>query len=117
MRTFGDPYYNSDNDNWKADIHEVSTRDEDDEYQQEHERVNNNLANIETILDETISVDSTPNWVIFAVYVALYSRPNKTMHINRVRGMIHSWLEVTTYRDLVEAEIIDIDQIIHNYHN
>jgi len=117
MRTFEEPIYNSDSDEWQSNIVETPDRD-DDEYELEHNRVKTNKKRLKSILKETVVQDDRlPNWILYAIYTALYSGPNMVMHINRVRGMIHRWMEVTTYQDLVDAEIIDTDLIIHNYYN
>jgi hypothetical protein len=55
------------------------------------------------------------NWLVFKVYYMLYAKPNMEMHINRVRPMIETWLENTTYEQLVEANIITEQDIINNY--
>lgn len=57
------------------------------------------------------------NWLVFKVYYMLYSAPlwDKEVHMNRVRGMIETWLENTTYEQLVEAKIITEQDIIDNY--
>ena len=57
------------------------------------------------------------SWLMFKVYYMLYSAPNwsKEVHVNRVRGMIETWLENTTYGELVEAQIITEQDIIDNY--
>jgi hypothetical protein len=57
------------------------------------------------------------NWLVFKVYYMLYSAPlwDKEVHMNRVRGMIETWLENTTYEQLVEANIITEQDIIDNY--
>lgn len=68
--------------------------------------------NLDKILPEIAGAKS---WLIMQVYVFMYAKPNYTMHLNRVRGMIETWLENTTYEQLVEAQIITEQDIIENY--
>ena len=68
--------------------------------------------NLDKILPE---IAGSKYWLIMKVYVFMYAKPNYTMHLNRVRGMIETWLENTTYEQLVEAKIITEQDIINNY--
>ena len=68
--------------------------------------------NLEKIL---LEIAGSKYWLIMKVYVFMYAKPNYTMHLNRVRGMISTWLENTTYEQLVEAQIITEQDIIENY--
>ena len=73
------------------------------------ENVKNNL---DKILPE---IAGAKWWLIMQVYVFMYAKPNMEMHLNRVRPMIETLLENTTYEQLVEAKIITEQDIINNY--
>jgi len=68
--------------------------------------------NLDKILPE---IAGSEYWLIMQVYIFMYAKPNMEMHINRVRPMIETWLENTTYEQLVEAKIITEQDIINNY--
>ena len=82
---------------------------------QEHERREQIKEQMPEILKKKAKYGI--NWLVFKVYYMLYSAPlwNKEVHINRVRPMIETWLENTTYEQLVEAQIITEQDIIENY--
>jgi hypothetical protein len=71
--------------------------------------VKNNLDKI------LLEIAGAKSWLIMQVYVFMYAKPNMEMHLNRVKPMIETWLENTTYEQLVEAKIITEQDIINNY--
>ena len=84
------------------------------QYTQDKEYVRNN---IETLIDETVDIETEPLWLIYKIYYMLYAHPawDKEIHINRVRPTIEKWLSVTKYRELIEMGIINQENFINNY--
>lgn len=68
--------------------------------------------NLDKILPE---IAGSKYWLIMQVYIFMYAKPNMEMHLNRVKPMIETLLENTTYEQLVEAKIITEQDIINNY--
>ncbi len=96
----------------------LPTQDPEDAFDymyQEGERLDNNKERMPEILQE--NAKRGINWLVFKIYYLLYANPlaPKEMHINRVRPMIETWLENTTYEQLVEGGIITEEDIIKNY--
>lgn len=98
-----------------TDLLYQAPEDEYDYMVQEKERQQAIIDNLPEILQQKAKYGI--NWLVFKVYYMLYSAPlwNKEVHINRVRPMIETWLENTTYEQLVEAQIITEQDIIENY--
>ena len=71
--------------------------------------------NLPEILKE--KADGGINWIVWKIYYLIYNNPlaPKEMHIHRVRPMIETWLENTTYGQLVEAGIITEEDLIKKY--
>ena len=98
-----------------SDLLYQAPEDEYDYMVQEKERQQAIIDNLSNILQTKAKYNI--NWLVFKVYYMLYSAPlwDKEVHINRVRPMIETWLENTTYEQLVEAQIITEQDIIENY--
>jgi len=89
-----------------------------DYYVQEQEHREMIKGQLENIYDEYVINPSDKykqEWVIMKLYTFMYAKPNMTMHLNRVKGMLEMWLEITKYRALIEAKIISDEDIISNY--
>ena len=94
----------------------IEPEDSWDYYVQEQERRQEVIRSMEFIKDETVDSEGYDNWIIMKVYMFMYAKPNYTMHLNRVRGIIQNWLSITTYRELLEAQIITEEDIINHYY-
>ena len=98
-----------------TDLLYQAPEDEYDYMVQEKERQQAIINNLPEILEKKAKYGI--NWIVFKIYYMLYAHPawDQEVHINRVRPMIETWLENTTYEQLVEAKIITEQDIINNY--
>jgi hypothetical protein len=95
MRTFGEPTYNSDLDQWQGNI--INTPDHnDDEYEMVASELNERLQ------DKAIPFP----WVIAKFYDFLYTGKDIEVHPNRVCGQLYDMIAVVTWQDLIDMQIV-----------
>ena len=95
MRTFGEPIYNSDLDEWQSNIVYTPDRN-DDEYEMVASELNKRLQN------KAIPFP----WVIAKFYSYLYDNKDITVHPNRVCSQLYDMIAVVTWQDLIDMQIV-----------
>jgi hypothetical protein len=96
MRTFGEPSYNSDLDEWQGNIIDTLDRDDDGEYEIVASELNERLQN------KAIPFP----WVIANFYSYLYDGKDVTVHPNRVCSQLYDMIAVVTWQDLIDMQIV-----------
>lgn len=112
MRTFGEPYYDSDNDEWKADIINVQDRDED-----YHEQYEDDFQYEATAsqLNERLAYKAIPfMWVVAKFYDFLYIGKDIEIHPNRVYSQLYNMISAVTWQDLIDMQIVTETEIFKN---
>jgi hypothetical protein len=95
MRTFGEPSYNSDLDEWQGNIIDTPDRN-DEEYEIMASEPNERLQN------KAIPFP----WVIAKFYDFLYTGKDIEVHPNRVCSQLYDMIAVVTWQDLIDMQII-----------
>jgi hypothetical protein len=95
MRTFGEPTYNSDLDEWQGNIIDTPDRD-DEEYEIMASELNERLQN------KAIPFP----WVIAKFYDFLYTGKDVVVHPNRVCSQFYDMIAVVTWQDLIDMQIV-----------
>jgi hypothetical protein len=103
MRTFGEPIYNSDLDEWQGNIIDTSDRDDDGEYEMVASEFNDRLQN------KAIPFP----WVIQNFYSYLYDNKDITVHPNRVCNQLYEMIAVVTWQDLVDMQIVTESELFN----
>jgi hypothetical protein len=102
MRTFGEPTYNSDIDEWQGNI--VYTPDHnDDEYEMMASKLNDKLQ------DKAIPFP----WIIEKFYSYLYDGKNITVHPNRVCSQLYDMIAAVTWQELIDMQIITESELFN----
>jgi hypothetical protein len=96
MRTFGEPSYNSDLDEWQGNIIDTLDRDDDGEYEIMASKLNDKLQN------KAIPFP----WVIANFYSYLYDGKDVVVHPNRVCSQLYDMIAVVTWQDLIDMQIV-----------
>jgi hypothetical protein len=96
MRTFGEPTYNSDTDEWQSNIIHTEDRNADEHYEITAFEFNEKLQ------DKAIPFP----WVIQNFYNCLYNGKDITVHPNRVCGQLYDMIATATWQDLIDMQIV-----------
>jgi hypothetical protein len=103
MRTFGEPSYNSDLDEWQTNIVYTPDRDDDVEYEMMASKLNERLQN------KAIPFP----WVIVKFYDFLYIGKDVTVHPNRVCSQLYDMIAAVTWQDLIDMQIITESELFN----
>jgi hypothetical protein len=101
MRTFGEPTYNSDIDEWQGNIVYTPDYNDDEQYEMMASELNDKLQS------KAIPFP----WVIEKFYGYLYDGKDITVHPNRVCSPLYDMIATVTWQDLVDMQIITETQI------
>jgi hypothetical protein len=115
MRTFGEPTYNSDLDQWESNIVNIPERDEDyhEQYEDDaqYEAVDSKFS--EKLQDKAIPFP----WLIAKFYDFLYTGKNIEVHPNRVCSQFYDMIAVVTWQDLIDMMIITETDAFKHFDN
>jgi hypothetical protein len=103
MRTFGEPTYNSDLDEWQTNIVYTPDRDDDGEYEMMASELNERLQN------KAIPFP----WVIEKFYDFLYTGKDIEVHPNRVCSQLYDMIAVVTWQDLIDMQIVTESELFN----
>jgi hypothetical protein len=115
MRTFGEPTYNSDLDQWESNIVNIPERDEDYHEQYEDDAQYEAVASkfSEKLQDKAIPFP----WLVNQFYSYLYDNKDITIHPNRIYPQLSTIIRTLTWQDLIDMMIITETDAFKHFDN